>query len=151
MNTGTHLKNLMLRPLSAAADSRSLNRRDALGALGLVWAMVLTRAGQSGSHPLPDASIAVFFLLGLFNRSALWLPIALVLAAVVDAWVVSCAVPSGRRSTSLTGIDIATFRLTRWPSAPVNVTAPFRPGTASGSVAAGPPGTAPAAASAGTS
>ena len=70
---------------------------------------------------------------------------------VVDAWVVTCAVPSGRRSTSLAGIDIATFRLTRWPSAPVNVTAPFWPGTASGSVAAGPPGTAPAAASAGTS
>ena len=89
MNTGTHLNNLILRPLSAAADGRSLNRRDALGALGLLWAMVLTRAGQSGSHPLPDASVAVFFLLGLFNRSSLWLPIALGLAATVDAWVVT--------------------------------------------------------------
>jgi hypothetical protein len=72
-----------------SADRRSLNRRDALGALGLIWAMALTRAGQSGSHPLPDASVAVFFLLGYFNRSALWLPIALVLAAAVDAWVVT--------------------------------------------------------------
>src|SRR5207237_9289738 len=68
---------------------RFLNRRDARAALGLVCAMVLTRAGQSASHPLPDASVAVFFLLGLFNRSALWLPIALILAAAVDAWVVT--------------------------------------------------------------
>jgi hypothetical protein len=88
MNTGTRVETLMIGTLSAAADP-SQRRRDLLGALGLMWAMVLTRADQSGTHPLPDASLAVFFLLGLFNRSALWLPVALILAAAVDAWVVS--------------------------------------------------------------
>lgn len=88
MSTATPVDKLIVTP-PGAADSRFLNRRDVLVAFALLWAMVLTRADQSSPHALPDASVAAFFLLGLFVRSALWLPIALVLAAAVDAWVVA--------------------------------------------------------------
>ena len=89
MSTATPVDRLIVTPPRAAADGRFLNRRDVLFALALLWAMVLTRADQSSPHALPDASVAVFLLLGLFARSALWLPIAMVLAAAVDACVVS--------------------------------------------------------------
>jgi hypothetical protein len=89
MSTATPVDKLIVTPPGAAADGRSLSRRDLLFALALLWAMVLTRADQGSPHALPDASVAVFFLLGLFTRSALWLPIAMVLAAAVDACVVT--------------------------------------------------------------
>jgi hypothetical protein len=89
MSTATPVDELIATAPGAAATGRFLNRRDVLFALTLLWAMVLTRADQSSPHALPDASVAVFFLLGLFTRSALWLPIAMVLAATVDACVVT--------------------------------------------------------------
>jgi hypothetical protein len=89
MSIATPVDKLIVTPSGAAADGRFLSRRDVLFPLALLWAMVLTRADQSNPHALPDASVAVFFLLGLFTRSPLWLPITMVLAAAVDACVVT--------------------------------------------------------------
>jgi integral membrane sensor domain MASE1 len=83
-------------PLTRQADLPST-----LAALALLLALAITRSGHFGSVvSLPDATTAVFFLLGLCVVSPRWILIGLGLAAVVDAIVIAggvsavCATPA---------------------------------------------------------
>jgi len=60
--------------------------RDLTTAVALVALLAVTRIGHFGGiNTLPDASLAVFFLLGLWVASPRWLVVALLAAAATDA------------------------------------------------------------------
>ena len=62
--------------------------RDLITGIALVALLAVTRIGHFGGIATPpDASLAVFFLLGLWVASARWLVVGLLAAAVVDALV----------------------------------------------------------------
>jgi hypothetical protein len=64
-------------------------------ALSLLAMLALTRSGHFGTTlSLPDATLAVLFLLGLWCRPALWLGAALATAAVIDVVAVRGGVSS---------------------------------------------------------
>ena len=64
--------------------------RDLITGIALVALLAVTRIGHFGGIATPpDASLAVFFLLGLWVASARWLVVGLLAAAVVDALAVA--------------------------------------------------------------
>ena len=73
--------------------------RDLITGIALVALLAVTRIGHFGGIATPpDASLAVFFLLGLWVASARWLVVALLAAAASDA----LAIAQGASSYCLT-------------------------------------------------
>jgi len=64
--------------------------RDLTTAVALVALLAVTRIGHFGGiNTPPDASLAVFFLLGLWIASPRWLAVALLAAAATDALAIA--------------------------------------------------------------
>ena len=64
--------------------------RDVTTAVALVALLAVTRIGHFGGiNTPPDASLAVFFLLGLWIASPRWLVVALLAAAATDALAIA--------------------------------------------------------------
>lgn len=63
----------------------NLNKQSWLIAVGLAFFMLLTRGSHMvTAYALPDASLAVFLLGGLWLRRTAWFVALFVLAAVID-------------------------------------------------------------------
>lgn len=64
--------------------------RDLTTGIALIALLAVTRIGHFGGiNTPPDASLAVFFLLGLWIASARWLVVALLAAAATDALAIA--------------------------------------------------------------
>lgn len=69
--------------------SSKITRNQALIGLALLILMYITRAGHFGSaFKLPDASVAVFFLGGLYLRQWRWFPAYMLTACAIDYVVI---------------------------------------------------------------
>jgi hypothetical protein len=69
--------------------------RDLTTGIAFVTLLAVTRIGHfGGTATPPDASLAVFFLLGLWVASSRWLVVALVAAATTDALAIAQGVGS---------------------------------------------------------